>query len=129
MPEDYQFGPGDRLQLVLTGAVQQAYDLEVSREGWIVIPEVGRVPVAGKTLAELRETLYNRVSQVYSGISRKPGGKTQFEVAVSELRTIQVYVVGEVTRPAAYRVSGMATALTALYRSGRPETARFETSW
>ena len=120
VPPDYQLGPGDRLQLVLTGAVQQAYELQVSRDGWIVIPEVGRVPVAGKTLSELRETLYNRLSQVYSGITREPGGKTQFEVSVSQLRTIQIYVVGEVTRPASYRVSGMATALTALYRARGP---------
>lgn len=120
VPPDYQLGPGDRLQLVLTGAVQQAFELPVNQEGWIVIPEVGRVPVAGKTLSELRETLYNRLSQVYSGITRGPGGKTQFEVSVSQLRTIQVYVVGEVTRPASYRVSGMATALTALYRARGP---------
>jgi len=120
VPPDYQIGPGDRLQLVLTGAAQNAYVLDVTPDGWIVIPDVGRVPVAGKTLEELRETLYNRLSQVYSGITREPGGKTQFEISVSQVRTIQVYVVGEVERPAAYRVSGMATALTALYRAAGP---------
>ena len=120
VPDDYQLAPGDRLQLVLTGAVENGYLLEVTRDGWVVVPEVGRVPVAGKTLSELRETLLNRLSQVYSGITREPGGATQFEISVAQLRTNQVYVVGEVERPAAYRVSGMATALTALYRAAGP---------
>ncbi len=120
VPSDYRVGPGDQLVLVLTGAVEQAYELEVSREGWVVIPDVGRVFVSGRTMEGLREALFQRLSEVYSGIGRGPDATTHFDVTVGELRTNQVYVVGEVERPAAYTVSSLATALTALYRAGGP---------
>lgn len=120
VPSDYRVGPGDRLQLVITGAVEQAYTLQVSREGWIVIPDVGRVSVNGMDMEELRETLFRRLSQAYSGIERGPGATTHFDVTVAELRTNQVYVVGEVEQPAAYTVSSLATALTALYHARGP---------
>lgn len=120
VPDDYRVGPGDQLNLVLTGAVEQAYDLEVSREGWIVIPDVGRVFVNGKTMEELEATLFRRLSEVYSGIRRGADATTHFDVTVGELRTSQVYVIGEVETPAAYSVSSLATALTALYHAGGP---------
>ncbi|MFQ5680340.1 MAG: SLBB domain-containing protein [Gemmatimonadota bacterium] len=120
VPPDYRLGPGDEVILVLTGGVEQAYDLTVSREGWIVIPDVGRVLVNGLTLAELEEALFQRLSQVYSGIRRGRDATTFFNVSIGELRTNQVYVLGEVEEPAAYQVSSLATALTALYWAGGP---------
>ncbi len=120
VPPDYQVGPGDELVLVLTGAVEQAYQIPVTREGWIVIPDVGRVYVNGKTMDQLRETLFHRLSQVYSGIKRGPDATTHFDISVGNLRTEQVYVIGNVERPAAYTVSSLATALTALYFAGGP---------
>nr|MDP2584002.1 SLBB domain-containing protein [Candidatus Palauibacterales bacterium] len=120
VPSNYRVGPGDELILVLTGGVQAAYQLPVTRQGWIVIPDVGRVYVSGKTMDEVRETLFQRLSQSYSGIKKGPGATTHFDVAVGNLRTDQVYVIGEVERPAAYTVSSLATALTALYYAGGP---------
>gem|GEM_PF-249223 len=120
VPPDYRVGPGDELALVLTGGVEAAYQLPVTREGWIVIPDVGRVYVNGKTMADLRETLFQRLSQSYSGIKKGPGATTHFDVTVGNLRTDQVYVIGEVERPAAYTVSSLATVLTALYYAGGP---------
>lgn len=38
---DYWVEPGDQLVVVLTGAVDQAYRLEESAQGWVVVPEVG----------------------------------------------------------------------------------------
>ena len=120
VPPDYRLGPEDELVLVLTGGVEQAYRLTVSREGWIVIPDVGRILVNGLTLEALEEALYNRLSEVYSGIERGPEATTFFDVSLGKLRTNQVYVIGEVEEPAAYQVSSLATALTALYWAGGP---------
>ncbi|HKK09057.1 MAG TPA: SLBB domain-containing protein, partial [Gemmatimonadota bacterium] len=120
VPPDYRVGPGDELVLVLTGGVEQAYQLTVTREGWIVIPDVGRVYVNGKTMDGLRETLFDRLSQSYSGITKGPDATTHFDVTVGNLRTNQIYVIGEVERPAAYTVSSLSTALTALYYAGGP---------
>jgi len=117
---NYQLGPGDVLVLVLTGAVELAHTLEVNREGWIFIPQVGQLYVANLTLAQLEDLLYSRLGRVYSGVRRGPDASTTFKVTVARLRKNQVYVVGEVLRPGSYQVSGAGTALTALYAAGGP---------
>ncbi|MCG6987888.1 MAG: SLBB domain-containing protein, partial [Gemmatimonadetes bacterium] len=123
---DYRLGPGDQLNLILTGDVELAYQLDVSREGYIVIPDVGQVFVNGLTLGRLRDELYTRLGKVYSGVKRTPNATTHFEVSLGALRTNQVYVVGDVQRPGAYQVSSVATILEALYAAGGPtETGSF----
>jgi hypothetical protein len=72
---NYRLGPGDRLLLLLTGDVEQSYPLSVTREGFIVIPQVGQLFVANLTLAELDNLLYARLGRVYSGV-RRGGTKT-----------------------------------------------------
>jgi len=120
VPPNYRLGPGDELVLILTGDVQALYSLPVTREGFIVIPDVGRIPVNGLTLEGLRNSLYTYLGRVYSGVMRGPEATTFFEVSISTLRRNQVFVVGEVERPSAYEVSSVATALEALYQAGGP---------
>lgn len=123
VPPDYRIAPRDEIVLVLTGDVELAYRLTVSREGWIVIPDVGRVPVLGRTMAELEAMLRRRLSQVYSGLTGDAEATTFLDVSLGALRTNQVFVVGEVERPGAYGLSSLATALTALYWAGGPNRA------
>ena len=119
---DYRLGAGDRLVLILTGDVEAAYSLQVTREGFVVVPQVGQLYVANLTLDQLDDLLYARLGRVYSGV-RRGGGTTRFSVSVSQLRSSQVFVVGDVVRPGSYRVSSAATALTALYAAGGPSEA------
>ena len=119
---NYRLGPGDRLLLLLTGDVEQAYPLTVTREGFVLIPQVGQVFVANLTLAQFDELLYTRLGRVYSGV-RRGGGSTRFSVSVVQFRSNQVFVAGDVQRPGSYRVSSAGTALTALYAAGGPSEA------
>jgi polysaccharide biosynthesis/export protein len=116
----YRLGPGDRLVLILTGDVEQAYTLDVTREGFVVIPQVGQINVANLTLAQLEDLLYARLGRSYSGIRRGPNATTRFSISVARLRSNQIFVVGEVARPGSFRVSAAGTALTALYAAGGP---------
>lgn len=120
VPANYRLGPGDELVLILTGDVQAVYELAVTREGYIVIPDVGRVPVTGLTMEQLRNALYTYLGRAYSGVDRGPEATTHFEVSLAELRTNQVFVIGEVERPSSYELSSVATTLHALYRAGGP---------
>jgi polysaccharide biosynthesis/export protein len=117
---NYQIHPGDQLVLVLTGDVEQSYSLPVTREGFIVIPQVGQVFVNNLTMAELENVLYARLGRVYSGVRRGPGATTHFYITPARLGSNQIYVTGDVIRPGSYRVSSAATALTALYASLGP---------
>jgi protein involved in polysaccharide export with SLBB domain len=116
----YRVGPGDELVLILTGDVELAHTLEVTRNGFVVIPQVGQVGVANLTLGQLEELLYTRLGRVYSGVRKGQDATTKFSVTVSRLRSNQVFVVGDVVTPGAYRISSAGTALTALYAAGGP---------
>ncbi len=112
----YKLGPGDQLVLILTGDVEEAYTLDVTREGFVVVPVVGQVPVASLTLGDLDAMLRKRLARVYSGL----GSTTRFSVSVARLRSNQVFVVGDVKQPGSYRISSAGTALSALYAAGGP---------
>src|SRR6266516_2546295 len=118
VPPDYKLGPGDELVLILTGEVELAYTLQVTREGFILIPQVGQVFVSNLTLDQLRDVLYTRLGRVYSGVRRSAGATVRFDVSVANVRANQVYVVGEVAQPGAYQISALGTVLTALYAAG-----------
>ena len=116
----YRVGPGDQLVLILTGDVEQSYQLEVTREGFVIIPQVGQLFVNNLTLAQLEDLLFSRLGRVYSGVRRGPGATTRFYITPARLRTNQVFVQGDVMRPGSHRVSSAGTAMTALYAAGGP---------
>jgi polysaccharide biosynthesis/export protein len=116
---NYRLGPGDQLVLILTGDVELTRELVVTREGFVLIPQVGQVPVANLTMAQLEDVLYTRLGHVYSGVKRSDA-TTHFSVSVSRLRSNQIFVNGDVLRPGSYRISSAGTALTALYAAGGP---------
>ena len=116
----YRIGPGDQLVLILTGDVEVAHTLEVTRGGFVVIPQVGQIGVANLTLGQLDDLLYSRLGRVYSGVQRGEDATTQFSVNISRLRSNQIFVVGDVVTPGAFRISSAGTALTALYAAGGP---------
>ncbi len=118
IPPDYHLGPRDVLVLILTGDVELAYTLQVTREGFVFIPQVGQVFVSNLTLSQLRDVLYTRLGRVYSGVRRGANATTRFDISVANVRANQIYVVGEVAQPGAYQISSLGTVLTALYAAG-----------
>jgi polysaccharide biosynthesis/export protein len=120
VPADYRLGPGDELALVLTGDTEQTYQLPVSREGAIFVPNVGEIQVANLSMKQLEDVLYSRLARFYSGVRRGAGATTHFQVTVTNLGTNQVSVLGDVNAPGAYRISKLGNTLTALYAAGGP---------
>lgn len=120
VPPGYTVGPGDELVLILTGDVEQSYNLPVTREGFIVIPQVGQVWVNGLTMAEIRDHLYTQLGRSYSGIGRGPEATTHFQLTLGQLRPNQVFVAGQVVQPGSYMPSAVASALNALYLGRGP---------
>jgi len=110
VPADYILGPGDSIRVQLFGNVNGIYEFEVSRDGVLNLPEIGPVVVAGIPFSEFRADLDKRVQEMLIG--------TQVSVTMGQLRTIRVYVLGDVNKPGSYVVSGLSTISGALYRSG-----------
>jgi protein involved in polysaccharide export with SLBB domain len=109
---DYVLGPGDGLNIVLFGGVSQRLRRVVDREGRVALPEVGGVEVAGKTLGD--------VQQLVQGVLRTEYRDVQADISLARLRSIRVYVVGDVRAPGAYDVSSLSTPLNAVYEAGGP---------
>ncbi len=107
---DYVVGPGDGLAINLWGGVSQRMIRSVDREGRITLPEAGPVLVSGRTLGEVQESVQQVLRSQFRDVSA--------DVSLSRLRTIRVYVVGEVAEPGAYDISSLSTPLNALFAAG-----------
>jgi protein involved in polysaccharide export with SLBB domain len=108
----YVVGPGDSLTIDLWGGTSQSFTRVIDREGKLALPEAGAAQVAGLTL--------ERVQGVISDALRRQYRDVQVAVTVGHLRSIRVYVVGDVQRPGAYDISSLSTPLNALYAAGGP---------
>lgn len=120
-PASYQIGASDEIIVNVWGQTQLSYQLTVTRDGYIIIPNVGIIQVAGLTVQQTQQKLLMQMSQVYEGL--RGGGSdanTFLDVSLGRLKTIQVFVMGEVQQPGGYLLSGFATAFTALYYAGGP---------
>jgi len=113
----YRLGPGDVLALVLTGGVEQTYQLEITRAGFIILPQVGQLYLSNLTLETARAVLFDRLGRVYSKL-RGSNPTIKFDVTVTRVRANQIYVVGEVKQPGAYQISALGTAIAAIYAAG-----------
>jgi protein involved in polysaccharide export with SLBB domain len=109
---DYVLGPGDGLNIDLFGSVAQRLRRVVSREGTVALPDIGAVQLAGKTLGDVQHMVQSVMRTQYRDV--------QTDVSLSRLRSIRVYVVGDVERPGAYDVSSLSTPLNAVYEAGGP---------
>jgi polysaccharide export outer membrane protein len=120
-PMSYVLGPGDELVLTVWGETKLYYSLTVNRDGNLLIPEVGPISAAGQTIQQFKERLLRRMTSAYSGLKNgAPSANTFLDVSLGKLRTIQVFVLGEVVKPGGYSVSSLSTAFQALYLAGGP---------
>jgi polysaccharide export outer membrane protein len=109
---EYVVGPGDGLAIDLWGAVSQRLYRLVDREGRLSLPEVGPVLVSGRSLGEVQQQVQQVLRTQFHDISA--------DVSLSRLRTVRVYVVGDVQNPGAYDISSLSTPLNALFAAGGP---------
>jgi len=109
---DYVLGAGDGLTINLWGGISQSFNRVIDREGKIALPEAGSLVVAGLTLQQARSNIESALKQQYHN--------AQVDVTIGRLRTVRVYVVGDVQRPGAYDVSSLSTPLNAIYEAGGP---------
>ena len=107
---DYVVGPGDGLSIELWGGLSQRLFRTVDREGRVILPEAGPILVSGKSLGEVQESVQRVLRTQFRDVSA--------DVSLLRLRTVRVYVVGEVSSPGAYDVSSLSTPLNALFAAG-----------
>lgn len=110
VPLDYAVASGDELHIKLYGKTSREISVVVDREGLIHIPEFAPIPVTGQTFHDLRENLTKTIQRQVMGVD--------VFVSMGAMRTMQVFIAGEVKQPGAYNVNGLTSLTQALTGSG-----------
>src|SRR5438132_1235035 len=109
---DYVMGPGDDVTINVWGAVDSTLVRTVDRNGRIVLPKVGDLRIWGLTFAQADRLIRDELARYFRGF--------QTSVTMGRLRTVNVYVVGEVCQPGVYTLSSLSTVTNGLFSAGGP---------
>ena len=109
---EYVIGPGDQLRIQVFGQQSQQHTVTVDRTGDIAFPDVGSFHVAGVRYSQLPAFLKTQLGRFYRNFD--------LSINLSQLRTIQVFVVGNARHPGSYTISSLSTLVNAVFASGGP---------
>jgi protein involved in polysaccharide export with SLBB domain len=107
---DYVLGTGDGVTIELWGPISRHLTMTVDRDGRLFLPDAGAVTVSGKTIAEANDLIQAVLQKQFVNI--------RSDLSLTRIRTIRVYVVGDVVRPGAYDISALATILNVIGAAG-----------
>jgi protein involved in polysaccharide export with SLBB domain len=110
VPLDYVMGPGDSVKIKLFGTTSGEYEITVDREGNLVLPKLGVLSVIGLSFDELKRLIDDEYKQKTIGV--------QPVITLGSLRSIRIFMLGEVNNPGAFTVSSLSTLTNALFVSG-----------
>ena len=116
-PRNYIVGANDVLHVDVYGMSEATYDLTVSSEGSIRIPNVGMAQVSGLTIEAAENVIKKKLSVIYNSIN---SGRTTVAVSVNRIRSIKVYIMGEVHNPGSYTLSSVSSVINAMNACGGP---------
>ncbi|MEO7008431.1 MAG: SLBB domain-containing protein, partial [Caldimonas sp.] len=109
---DYTVGPGDEIILRAWGSIDVDYRTTVDRNGMLNLPKIGSFNVAGVKASELEQHLRAQIGRLYTNFN--------LSVALGQLRSVKVFVVGPAQRPGVYTLPSQSTLLSALVAAGGP---------
>jgi protein involved in polysaccharide export with SLBB domain len=118
-PKGYIVGPKDELALQVFGVAQSKYNVTVSNEGKISIPDIGVFQIGGLTIEAVKSMLTQKMALRYSGMQGN-SPNTFLQVALSNIRTIKVNMVGEISVPGTYSLPSYVNVFNALFAAGGP---------
>lgn len=110
VPSAYILGPGDKIKIDIFGGDFSSFETYISREGNILIPKSGEVNLIGTTYSDAVNLIKNKISRSIIGADAS--------ISLSELRSINIYVLGEAYQPGQYTMSGLTNISNALFVSG-----------
>ncbi|MGD1213714.1 MAG: SLBB domain-containing protein [Terriglobales bacterium] len=113
--DDYLIGPGDEILIRAWGQIDLNGKLVVDRGGEVFLPKVGALSVVGLKYQQLPGYFRTAIGRVFRNFD--------LTVSLGQLRSIQVFVVGQARRPGSYTVSSLCTLVNALFASGGPSNS------
>jgi polysaccharide export outer membrane protein len=110
LDDQYIIKIGDEFKISLFGGFNLDELIKVEKDGSIIIPDIGKYQVAGFSLRDV-------TAQIKSDISLKFAGTEAF-IALSSVRSKQVFALGNVRTPGTYALNAFGTSLNALISAG-----------
>jgi len=110
VPAEYVLGPGDEISVHLYGSENEEMTLIVDRKGEINFPLIGPLAIARMRFSEAKAFIVDQVQEKKVGV--------RVNVSMGKLRSIRVFLLGDVNNPGSYVVSGLSTISNALFVSG-----------
>ena len=118
-PSNYRLGPGDIIAIELWGASTNSIVKEISKSGTISIQGIPPVYLSGSSLSRAKSKLTQALSNIYQGLlSEDPTTKVSISVDLQTARTISVQIVGQVSVPGTFALSGFSNPIHGLYAAG-----------
>ena len=109
-PQNYVLGPGDVLVVDVYGASVENMKLTVSPEGDVYVPEFGPIQVSGLQISAAKNRIRSKLGRYFQN--------SDIKVSLTQTRSIQINVLGEVRVPGTYTLSSLSTVYHALYLAG-----------
>jgi len=106
----YILDVGDTLSILMTGSRSDQFSTVIERDGSIIIPQLGKIYVAGKSINDAEKSLK-------AFIANKTVGVEGF-LSLSEMRDIQILILGGVETAGIFTLSGGSNILSALNAVG-----------
>ena len=113
--ENYPLGPGDQIVISVWGEVELREEVTINREGQIYIDNVGLITLNGLSVKAAKKKLRKRLSKSYASIA---DGKAFLDISVGKLRSIRVFVVGDVKNPGVFTVPALTNPFNMLFYAG-----------
>ncbi len=114
-PKNYVLSAGDEVRIDVWGVSSFESQQKISSEGRIYIDNLGPIQIGGLAIDVAERRVKNHMAKVYGGLS---DGSSFLSLTLSQIRTIQVNVVGEAYVPGTYVLPSFATLFNALYSAG-----------
>lgn len=110
--DSYILGVGDQLQLNVYGGINLEEKLEVGKGGVLVVPKVGAVNTNGISLGAAKELVRMLLSRNFSRFT--------MDLQVLKVRDVQVFLLGEVSKPGSYVIPSITSIVNILGLGGGP---------
>ena len=107
---DYILGIGDELIVTFQGATPSSQTARVDREGRLIVGQLPPVRAAGRSLSSVRSELAASTRRTLLG--------TEVNATVGAVRSISIFVGGEVGSPGAYQLTSLADIAAAIAEAG-----------
>lgn len=110
-PQNYILNYADKITINIFGGQNQKFNLPITKDGNITIPQVGELKIIGLSFEEAKKLILDETKKAYPN-------STNILVDISEFSSIQVTISGLVNAPGLYNLSSFSTIKDALINSG-----------